>query len=64
MIREGGQQMARLRVGSQGEIIESLGTRALAAEERESGLGHSSEKFALELSGLLDGRRRRQQGWP
>ncbi|MFQ5490920.1 MAG: polysaccharide deacetylase family protein [Phycisphaerae bacterium] len=27
------------------------------------GMGHSPEKFALELSGLLDRRRERQQGW-
>ena len=47
MIREGGQQRAWLRVGSQGEIIESPfagpGTSPLAAEEREIGLGHSSK---------------------
>ena len=46
MIREGGQQRAWLRVGSQGGIIEGPcagpGTSPLAAEERESGLGHSS----------------------
>ncbi len=53
MIREGGQQKAWLRVGSQGGIIESpcVGpvTSPLAAEERESGLGHSSR--AMEKRG-------------
>ena len=53
MIREGGRQRARLRAGSPVEIIESPragpGTRALAAEERGSGLGHSPE--AVERSG-------------
>ena len=47
MIREGGQQTARLRVISQGEAIESPcagpGANPLVAEEREPGLGHSSE---------------------
>ena len=53
MIREGGRQRARLRAGSPVEISESPragpGTRALDAEERGSGLGHSSE--AVERSG-------------
>ena len=47
MIREGGQQTARLRVGSQEGVIENPcagpGTSPLAAKERESGLGHSSD---------------------
>ena len=53
MIREGGQQTARLRVGSQEGVIENPcagpGTSPLAAKERESGLGHSSR--AMEKGG-------------
>ena len=53
MIREGEQQRVRPRAGSPVEIIEhpcaSPGIRALAVEERESGLGRGSR--AMEKNG-------------